>query len=72
MKFDPIGSTFKEGDVTLKVVQIKDWRTCKGCWYKKRVNGRRLFSGACYVHGHACTSGNRKDKKQVIFVEQKL
>jgi len=34
MKFNPIGSTFKEGNVTLKVKVSKDeGRTCTGCWY---------------------------------------
>ena len=34
MKFNPINSTFKEGDVTLIVEESKDLGvTCKGCWY---------------------------------------
>ena len=63
MKYNPIGSTFQEGDVTLQVTEIKNPRTCKGCWYANRKN----YNRACYSHQHACTSGNRKDKKQVIF-----
>ena len=64
LKTDPIGSTFKEGDVTLRVVEIKDFRTCTGCYY---ANRKRYGRRACYLNGHACTAGNRSDKKQVVF-----
>ena len=70
-KFNPIGTTFQEGNVILKVVEIKDPRTCKGCWYAGKTDGKRNWS-SCYTHLHACTSGNRKDRKQVIFSEVKL
>ena len=40
-KFNPIGTTFQEGNVTLKVVEIKDPKTCKGCWYAGKTNGKK-------------------------------
>ena len=67
MKFNPVGSIFEEKDVVLKVVEIKDPSTCKGCWYAGRTDGKSNYGSSCYTHRHACTSGNRKDKKQVIF-----
>ena len=73
MIFNPIGSTFTEGSVTLKVVETKDYSTCKGCWYAGRQKGtdKHNWSGGCYSHQHACTSNGRKDKKQVVFTEVK-
>ena len=62
MKFNPIGSTFKEGNVTLQVVEVKEPK-CRGCWY----NNKKNYGSSCCTHQHACTSGGRKDKKQVIF-----
>ena len=62
--YNPIGSTFKEGNTTLKVVVISDYRTCTGCYYTNKAH----YRGSCYTHRHACTSSSRKDKKQVIFV----
>ena len=73
-KYNPINSIFKEGQVTLKVVESKDnGRTCHGCWYNGRsiVNGKRNYGASCYLHKHLCTPMLRKDKKQVIFVEVK-
>lgn len=67
--FNPIGTTFEQGDVTLKVVETKNPQTCKGCWYAGQTNGIRNYSRSCVSHKHACTSGNRKDRKQVIFVK---
>lgn len=75
MKFNPIGSTFLEGNVTLKVVESKDkGRTCKGCWYIGHKDGdpnKKNYPGSCYTHGHACTSNMRKDRKQVVFTKVK-
>lgn len=72
MKFNPIGTTFKEGDVVLKVVESKDnGKTCTGCWYNSRTgpknNQKHVYTHSCYVHGHICTPALRKDKKQVVF-----
>lgn len=64
--FNAIGSTFKEGDVTLVVVEKHDYRTCKGCFYASKRN----YPGSCYTHRHACTSSSRKDGKQVVFAKQ--
>ena len=74
MKFNPIGSTFKEGEHTLQVRESKDGgRSCRGCYYNgwKTVNGKkkRNYPYGCYAHRHACTSGGRKDVKQVVFVK---
>ena len=71
MKFNPIGSTFTEGDVTLQVVEIKDYSTCKGRWYAGRKKGTDMhnWSAGCYSHQHACTAHNRKDRKQVVFTK---
>ena len=67
-KYNPIGSTFKEGDVTLLVVESKDnGSTCRGCFYNTRSGTKRAYSGSCFTHGHACTTHLRKDRKQVIF-----
>ena len=66
--FNPIGSTFQEGNVILKVVKIKDSR-CKGCWYAGSTDGKKNYNKSCCSHKHACTSGNRKDRKQVIFAK---
>ena len=67
MKFNPVGTIFQEGEVILKVVEIKDPSTCRGCWYAGKTAGKRNYGSSCYTHRHACTSGGRKDKKQVIF-----
>jgi len=71
MIFNPVGSTFEEGGVLLKVVEISDCRTCEGCWYahKDKDTGLKNYNGSCYLHRHACTSGNRRDGKQVVFTE---
>lgn len=68
-KYNPIGSTFKEGDVTLLVVESKDGgSTCKGCFYSSYIDRtKRAYNGSCFTHGHACTTHLRKDRKQVIF-----
>ena len=65
--FNPIGSTFKEGDITLKVVETLDYRTCTGCWYASKTNNIKNYNNSCYMHNHACTSAVRKDGKQVVF-----
>ncbi len=72
MKFNPIGSTFKEGEHTLQVRESKDdGRTCTGCWYAgwkgTRNNKIRNYPLSCCVHGHVCTPALRKDRKQVVF-----
>lgn len=67
LEFNPIGTTFEHGNVTLKVVEIKGQRTCKGCWYAGSTDGKKNYNKSCCSHKHACTSGNRKDRKQVIF-----
>jgi len=70
MKYNPIGTTFMEGDVTLTPKESRDGgRTCNGCWYNSYTKDRRTYGSSCYVHGHACTPINRKDRKQVIFVK---
>lgn len=69
MKFNPIGSTFKEGSNVLLVKESKDLGvTCKGCWYNGWKNSRqRNYPYGCCTHGHVCTPYYRKDKKHVIF-----
>lgn len=70
MRYDPIGTTFLEGDVTLTPQESRDnGCTCKGCWYHSWTSDSRNYNSSCYVHGHACTPATRKDKKQVIFVK---
>ena len=70
MKYNPIGTTFMEGDVTLTPKESRDnGCTCDGCWYHSRTDHRRNYHASCYIHGHACTPVNRKDRKQVIFVK---
>lgn len=77
-KFTPLGQTFQEGHVTLKVELCRKPNKCVGCWYNAKnyktgkKNGVRYFTGSCYIHGNACTPGTRKDGLQVIFVEQKV
>jgi hypothetical protein len=67
-----VGTTFYEGTVELKVVESKDnGATCRSCWYNEWHGKKRNYPSGCYIHGHACTSGNRTDKKQVIFKEVK-
>ena len=64
---NPIGTTFKEGNYLLSVKE-KGKPSCKGCFYdKRRKNDTRLYGGACYLHGHACTPINRADRKHVVF-----
>ena len=72
MKFNPIGSTFKEGVHTLEVQESKDdGRTCTGCWYVSwtgtRLQKKRNYPYSCITHGHVCTPALRKDRKQVVF-----
>ena len=69
MKYNPINSIFKEGNITLIVKESKDIGvTCKGCWYNGWKNSKeRNYTSSCYYHGHACTPFYRKDKKHVIF-----
>lgn len=75
LKYNPIGSVFQEGDVRLTPREIEKGCACNGCWYNasKRIDGKDKYNytKSCFVHGHACTPINRKDKKQVIFVEYK-
>lgn len=70
MIYNKIGSTFKEGDVTLRV-HASDYNQplCDGCWYGAKSKGKRFYNHSCCVHGHACTPANRKDKKHVVFVK---
>ena len=65
--YNPLGTTFKEGDVLLQVVETKDYRTCLGCYYAMHKNGKRIYKKSCIYHNHACTAGVRKDGKQVVF-----
>ena len=68
MKFNPIGSKFIEGNIILVVEESKNGLPlCEGCWYAYKKGKKHGYNKSCYRHGHACTSGNRKDKKQVIF-----
>ena len=74
MKYNPIGSTFTEGEHTLQVMASQDQgRTCTGCWYTgykgTRSNKIRNYPHGCYVHGHACTPSNRKDREFVVFTK---
>ena len=70
MEDNKIGTTFKEGNVTLTPIESRDnGCTCKGCWYNSWTDGFRNYNIACFMHGHACTHVDRKDKKQVIFVK---
>ena len=68
MKYNPLGSTFKEGETTLKVelAKYKGQKSCRGCWYN-----RKKYRGSCYIHGHVCTPYIRKDNNNVIFTEVK-
>ena len=69
MKYNPIGSLFKEGTNVLQVKESKDLGiTCKGCWYNGWKNKRqRNYPYGCCTHGHVCTPYYRKDRKHVIF-----
>ena len=74
MKFNPIGSVFKEGEHILQVREsIDDGKTCTGCWYVSwtgtKSNKKRNYPYSCCTHGHACTRVNRKDRKQVVFTK---
>ena len=73
MKYNPLGSVFKEGEHILQVRESKDdGRTCNGCWYASVVHGKknvRNYKSSCYVHGHVCTPALRKDRKQVVFTK---
>ncbi len=74
MKYNPIGSVFKEGEHILKVTESKDdGRTCTGCWYASwtgtRLKKIRNYPYSCITHGHACTRAIRKDRKQVVFTK---
>ena len=76
MKYNPLFSTFKEGEVILQVRESKDdGRTCTGCWYagfKGPSNNKvRNYPYSCCTHGHICTPAIRKDKKQVVFTKIK-
>lgn len=61
--FNPLGSTFKEGGVTLAVVEMKTSATCHGCWFAS-LEGRIR---SCNIHGHMCTPYLRKDGRNVMF-----
>jgi hypothetical protein len=74
MKYNPIGTAFKEGEHILQVRESKDdGRTCTGCWYasftRMKKKKYRNYPYSCYTHGHACTRAIRKDKKQVVFTK---
>lgn len=65
--YNPIGSVFEQDGKRLKVVEVENYKTCNGCYYSQRKNGKRIYKKSCYEHLHACTSAVRKDGKQVIF-----
>ena len=71
--FNPIGSTFQYGSVTLRVVESHDnGASCHGCWYNgyhydDRMKKKRNYTEACMYHCHLCTAGNREDNKFVVF-----
>ena len=68
MKYNPLNSVFKEGNVLLKVVRCKNnGASCRGCWYNGYSDNKRNYPYHCFIHGHVCTPTNRKDKAQVIF-----
>lgn len=69
MKYNPIGTTFKEGNVLLLVQEsLGSLCTCTGCYYvAKDKNGHQIYRGSCCTHGHVCTPYYRKDKKHVVF-----
>lgn len=74
MKYNPVGSTFKEGEHTLQVrVSQDNGKTCTGCWYTgytgARNNKVRNYPYSCITHRHACTAAIRKDKQQVVFTK---
>ena len=74
MKYNPLGSVFKEGEHILEVRESKDdGRTCTGCWYTgytgNRRKKRRNYPYSCITHGHACTRAIRLDRKQVVFTK---
>lgn len=69
LKYNPVGTTFKEGDLVLKV-QVSEGNkpTCAGCYYGSlKKNRSRVYPYSCCVHGHVCTPYYRKDKKHVVF-----
>lgn len=68
MKFNPIGSVFKEGEAALTVKESED-TSCRGCFYNSWKGKRRTYPYGCHVHGHVCTPYYRKDKKFVIFTK---
>jgi hypothetical protein len=68
MKFNPLGTLFREGAVILEVTATKDNAPlCEGCWYASMTGNKKNYSHSCFRHGHLCTSGNRRDRRQVIF-----
>lgn len=69
MKYNPIGTVFKEGNVLLLVEEgVQDGSSCARCYYNaKDKKGSKIHGTSCFFHGHACTPINRKDKKHVIF-----
>lgn len=62
MKYNPIGTTFKEGNVLLLVQEsLGSLCTCTGCYYvAKDKNGHQIYRGSCCTHGHVCTPYYRK------------
>lgn len=56
-----IGEIFKNGNITLKVVEIKGVFDCTGCYFENMPHS------TCMKY---CAPYNRKDKKSVIFIRQ--
>ena len=68
-KYNPLHSEFIYGSVLLKVHEcVGPDASCEGCWFNGRHHKtKRNFNGSCFLHAHACTPANRKDRKQVVF-----
>lgn len=66
-----IDTTITYNGITLLVTQAPNNEpVCTGCYfsnYQMRKRGMREFS--CCNHHLACTKGERKDRKHVIFKE---
>ena len=69
LKEHAVGTTIAYNGITLLVMQApNNDPVCTGCYfsnYQMRKRGMREFS--CFNHNLACTKGERKDGKHVIF-----
>lgn len=70
MKDIPIGTEIKYDGFRLKVKATEgNAPTCYHCFFSNYIQGNVLgrHEFSCYLHGMACTSHIRKDRRHVIF-----